>query len=103
MFQPKYWNVMQEQTKLKDLWKIASQRKMNVRKQQLKNFEISAEEISFQIMSFLLSIMNTFTVGTEKYCPKCKNLNMQKTFRCYIMIKVSIFCLEVANHKYWLI
>ena len=73
---------------------------MNVRKQQLKNFEISAEEISFQIMSFLLSIMNTVTVGTEKCYPKCNSLNMQKTFRSYIMIKVSISCLEVANHKY---
>ena len=29
-----------------------SQRKMNIRIQQFKNFEISAEEISFQIMSF---------------------------------------------------
>ena len=49
-------------------YRQTSQRMMNVRKKQFKSFEISAEEISFQIMIFL-SILNafSFTVGINEY------------------------------------
>ena len=54
---------MQEQTQINITYKIVceqyrktSQKKKNVSKQQFKNFEISAEEISFQIMSFCFQL-----------------------------------------------
>ena len=58
IFQPKYWNAMQEQTQVNkkrfvfEQYRQTNQRMMNVRKKQFKSFEISGEEISFQIMSF---------------------------------------------------
>ena len=48
---------MQEQTQVNkkrfmfEQYRQTNQRMMNVRKKQFKSFEISAEEISFQIMS----------------------------------------------------
>ena len=37
-------------------YRQTSERKMNVRKQQFKSFGISAEEISFQVMSFCFQL-----------------------------------------------
>ena len=77
MFQPKYWNVMKKKTKVKRTYRLVyeqyrktNQRKVNVRKRLFKTYEISAGEISFQIMRFCFSILNTFAVDTEEYYPK---------------------------------
>ena len=58
MFQPKYWNAMQEQTQvnkkglcLNSTDKLTKEWWMYVKKQ-FKSFEISGEEISFQVISF---------------------------------------------------
>ena len=52
---------------------------MKVRKKQFKSFEISGR--GRDIIShceFLLSILNTFTVGNEEYYPRCNNVNDAK-------------------------
>ena len=52
---------------------------------------------------FLLSILSAFIVGTEKYYPKCNNVNDAKGLQilshyCSIILRV-----EVASHKYGLV
>ena len=49
---------------------------MNVRKQQCKNLEISAEDI---ISDY--EFLNAFTVGTEEYYPRYYDVNDTKCFQ----------------------
>ena len=82
IFQPKHWNTMQEQTQVnkqktfafEQYWQT-NQRMMNVHKKQFRSFEISGEEISFQIMifyfqfwMFLLLALKSITQG--KWCKR---------------------------------
>ena len=52
---------------------------------------------------FLLSILDTFTVGIEEYYPKCNSINDVKGLQILYHYCNIILRLEVANHKYWLI
>ena len=72
---------------------------MNVRKTQLKSFQISAEKIGIvSYYEFLLSVLNDFTVGTEEYYLRCRNVNDgPQILYHYCIINLH---LEVVNHKY---
>ena len=72
-------------------YRQTSQRMMNVRKKQFKSFEISAEKISFQIMSscfqfwiLLLLALKSITQGVTMWM-------VQKAFRSSITIAISFY------------
>ena len=92
-FQPKYWNLMQDQTQ-------TSLRMMNVRKQQFKRFEISVEKISFNIMSFCFQFWMLLLLALKRYYPKCNNVNDAKVLQFFCHYGNIVLRLEVANHKY---
>ena len=75
-------------------YRQTSQRKMNVRKQQFKNFEISTRDI-ISDYEFLFSILNVFTVGTEECYPKCYHVNDVKGLQilyhdCSIILRLEV-------------
>ena len=82
----------------KDKLRQTSQRNINVRKQ--RNFNgrdiISGYEL-------LLSTLNSFIVGTEVYYPRCYYINDGESLQILYQDCTIILCLEVANHKCWLI
>ena len=73
-------------------YRKTSQRTMNVRKQQLRNF--SGRDI-ISDNEFLLSVLNAFTVGTEKYYPKRYNVNDTKGLQIHHHACSIILGLEV--------
>ena len=58
-----------------DQHRQTSQRKINVRKQQFKNFSGRGSVSDYKS---LLSILNAFTLCNEEYYPKCYNVNDAK-------------------------
>ena len=68
----------------------------------LKLWNFSGRDIisDFEI---LLSILNTFIIGTEEYEPKCYKVNDEKALQILYHDCSIILLLEDANHKYWLI
>ena len=70
---------------------------MNVRKKQFKSFEILAEEISFQIISFCFQFWMFLLLPLKNITGIVTMQMMQKAFRSSITIVISL------NHKYWLL
>ena len=75
-----------------------SQRNINVRKQ--RNFSRRNVISGYEL---LLSTLNSFTIGTEVYYPKCYYVNDGEGLQILYQDCSIILCLEVANHKCWLI
>ena len=68
-----------------------SQRNINLRKQQFKNFEISAEETSFQIMSFCFQFCMYLLLTLRSITQNVTKQMMQNVLRASIMIAASIY------------
>ena len=54
--------------------------KKNIAFPEGNNYELSAEDITSDYR-FLLRLVNTFSMGTDKYYPVCYKVNDAKTFK----------------------
>ena len=108
MFQPKYWNVMQKQSQVKnktlrfmfEQYRQTSQRMMNGTQTAIqKLWVILADEI-YQIMSFCFQFWKPLLLALKRFTQSVTTVNDAKTFRWLLNI---ILYIEIASHIYWLI